>query len=43
MREMRNAYKAVVNKPERKRPLAKHRGKWEDNIKMVCELSYWLS
>jgi hypothetical protein len=34
MREKRNAYKILVGKPERKRPLGRPRHRWEDNIKM---------
>jgi hypothetical protein len=30
---MRNAYKIVVGKSERKRPLGRHRRRWEDNIR----------
>jgi hypothetical protein len=29
-----NAYKILVRKPERKRPLGTNRHRWEDNIKM---------
>jgi hypothetical protein len=32
MGEMRNAYKILVIKPERKRPLGGSRCRWEDNI-----------
>jgi hypothetical protein len=31
---MRNAYKILVGKPEGKRPLGRHRRRWEDNIRM---------
>jgi hypothetical protein len=34
MREMRNAYKSLVGKPEGKRPLGRPRRRWENNIKM---------
>jgi hypothetical protein len=34
MGETRNAYKILVGKPERKRPLGRPRRKWVDNIKM---------
>jgi len=27
-------YRILVGKPERKRPLGRHRCRWEDNIKM---------
>jgi hypothetical protein len=33
MREKRNAYRILLGKPERKRPLGKPRHRWE-NIKM---------
>jgi hypothetical protein len=32
MTEMRYVYKIVVGKPERKRPLGRHKHRWEDNI-----------
>jgi hypothetical protein len=32
--EMRNAYNILVGKSERKRPLGRHRHRWEDNIRM---------
>jgi len=32
--DMRGAYKVLVGKPERKRPLGRPRRRWEDNIKM---------
>jgi hypothetical protein len=31
---MRNAYKILVRKPEGKRPLRRHRHRWECNIRM---------
>jgi hypothetical protein len=34
MEEMRNAYKIMVGKLERKRSLRRPRCRWEDNIKM---------
>jgi hypothetical protein len=34
MGEIRNSYKILVGKPERKRPLGRPRRRWEDNIKM---------
>jgi len=34
MGERRRVYRALVGKPERKRPLGRPRCKWEDNIKM---------
>jgi hypothetical protein len=33
MRETRNAYRILVGKPERKRPLGRPRRMWVDNIK----------
>ena len=34
MEEGRGVHKVLVGKPERKRPLGRPRGRWEDNIKM---------
>jgi hypothetical protein len=34
MGEKRNAYRILVGKPERKRPLGRPRCRWVDNIKM---------
>ena len=34
MREKRGVYKVLVEKPEEKRPLARHRSRCEDDIKM---------
>jgi hypothetical protein len=34
MGEMRNAYKILVGKPERRRPLGRPIRRWDDNIKM---------
>jgi hypothetical protein len=34
MGERRGAYRALVGKPERRRPLGRPRRRWEDNIKM---------
>ena len=33
MEQFRNAYRVLVGKPERKRPLGRPRHRWEDNIK----------
>jgi hypothetical protein len=33
MGERRGVYRVWVGKPERKRPLGRHRYRWEDNIK----------
>jgi hypothetical protein len=38
---MRNAYKIVVGKPERKRSLGKPRRRWEDNIRMDLREIGW--
>ncbi|KAJ4449306.1 hypothetical protein ANN_00704 [Periplaneta americana] len=41
MREFRNAYRVLVGRPERKRPLGRPRRRWEDNIKMdLREVGY---
>jgi hypothetical protein len=39
---MINAYKILVGKPERKRPLGRHRNWWEDNSgrRITLSLSY---
>jgi hypothetical protein len=47
MGEMRNAYNIMVGKPEGKRPLGRHRHKWEDNIRtdlreIGCEGVDWI-
>jgi hypothetical protein len=34
MGERRDVYRALVRKPEGKRPLGRPRRRWEDNIKM---------
>jgi len=34
MGDRRDAYRALVGKPERKRPLGRPRLRWKDNIKM---------
>jgi hypothetical protein len=38
---MRNAYKILVGKPERKRPLGKPRCRLEDNIRMDLREIGW--
>ena len=41
MGEIRGAYRVLVRKPERKRPLGRPRRRWEDNVKMdLQELGY---
>jgi hypothetical protein len=50
MGERRGAYRALVGKPEGRRPLERLRRRWEDNIKMdlrefgwgSCTGSVWL-
>jgi hypothetical protein len=37
MGERRGAYRALVGKHEGKRPLGRHRLRWEDNIKMELQ------
>jgi hypothetical protein len=37
----RNAYRILVGKPERKRPLGRPRRRWVDNIKMVLRETGW--
>jgi hypothetical protein len=37
MGEMRRAYRALVGKPEGRRPLGRPRRRWEDNIKWIFE------
>jgi hypothetical protein len=34
MGEERSVYRVLVGRPEGKRPLGRHRRRWEDNIKM---------
>jgi hypothetical protein len=34
MEEKKDAYRILMVKPEVKRPLGRHRHRWEDNIKM---------
>jgi hypothetical protein len=41
MGERRGAYRALVGKPEGRRPLLRHRRRWEDNIKMDIRLNGW--
>jgi hypothetical protein len=41
MGEMRNAYKILVAKPDRKIPLGRPRRRWKDNIRMdLREIGY---
>jgi hypothetical protein len=41
MVEMRNSYSILVGKPEGKRPLGRHRQRWEDNIRMNLREIGW--
>jgi hypothetical protein len=41
MGERRGAYKALVGKPEGRRPLGRPRRRWEDNIKMDLREVGW--
>jgi hypothetical protein len=42
MGERRVAYRALVGKPEGRRPLGRSRHRWEDNIKMdLREVGWW--
>jgi len=41
MGDRRDIYRVLVRKPEGKRPLGRHRLRWEDNIKMdLQEVEY---
>jgi hypothetical protein len=37
----RNAYRILVGKPEGKKPLERHRSRWEDDIKMDLREIGW--
>jgi hypothetical protein len=37
VRERRGAYRVLVEKPERKRPLRRLRSRWKDNIKLPLQ------
>jgi hypothetical protein len=41
MGERRGAYRALVGKPEGRRPLGRPRRRWEDNIKMYLGEVGW--
>jgi hypothetical protein len=41
MGERRDAYRALVGKPEGRRPLGRPRHRWEDNIKMDLREVGW--
>jgi hypothetical protein len=38
---MRNAYNVLVGKPEGRRPLGRHRRRWEDNIRVDLRKIGW--
>jgi hypothetical protein len=45
--KLKNAYTILVSKSEGKRPLGRHRHRWEDNIRMdvreiECEVVDWI-
>jgi hypothetical protein len=37
----RNAYRVLMRKPEGKRPIGRHRRRWENNIKIVLREIEW--
>jgi hypothetical protein len=41
MREKRGAYRILVGRPERRRPLGRPRRRWEDNINMDLQEAGW--
>jgi hypothetical protein len=41
MGERRGAYRALVGKPEERRPLGRPRRRWEDNIKIDLQEVGW--
>jgi hypothetical protein len=41
MKEMRNSYKTMVGKPERKRSFRRPWRRWEDNIRMDLSEMEW--
>jgi hypothetical protein len=43
MGERRSAYRALVGKPEGRRPLERPRRRWEDNIKMYLRDVGWVA
>jgi hypothetical protein len=43
MRELRNAYRILVKRPDGKRPLGRPRRRWVDDIKMDLRERGWVS
>jgi hypothetical protein len=41
MGDWRGAYRVLVGRPDRKRPLGRPRSKWEDNIKIYLQEMGW--
>jgi hypothetical protein len=41
MGERRDACRVLVGEPERRKPLGRHRNRWEDNIKMDLKEFGW--
>jgi hypothetical protein len=41
MGEKKNAYKILIGKPERKRPLGRSRSRWQDSIRMDLSEKLW--
>jgi hypothetical protein len=41
MGEIRNAYKILVGKPERKRPLGRPIHRWDNNMRMYLREIVW--
>jgi hypothetical protein len=41
MGEGRGAYRILVGRPEGRRPLGRHRNRWEDNIKIDLHKVGW--
>jgi hypothetical protein len=41
MREMRNAYNILVEKPEGKRPRGRPSGRWEETVRMELREIGW--
>jgi hypothetical protein len=37
----KGAYRVLVRRPEGKRPLGRHRYRWEDNVKMILQDVGW--